>query len=136
MPTSAFEVGDPQGVGPVGFEDPVDQIASPGGVGILACGEDLAPPGHPDHPGRAHQPGGLIPADDDPGPPGRFPELLRPVDLAVGHPQRHQDLDHHRVADRPGTGTDLARLVGVVRARSHLQDPADGLDPELVTKEN
>ena len=78
-----------------------------------------------------HQAGDLIPADVMAGVAGSFPELVRPVDLAVRDPQHHQHLHeyrvtHHHARKRRGSSP-------VVRARSHLQRLADGLDSELVT---
>ena len=81
--------------------------------------------------GGSHEPTGLVPADVDPGTAGGLPELADAVDAVVRVPERHQLRDEGRVADRaPRRG---AAFRGVVGARSHLQQAADGLDPERAT---
>ena len=61
----------------------------------------LAPSGHTVDVQPTHQSHDLISADVMPGSSGRLPQLVRPVDLAVGHPQHHQHLHHHHVTQRP-----------------------------------
>ena len=62
--------------------------------------------------------------------PRRLPQLVRPIQLPVRHPQRQQDRHHHRIPDRPSRWGSF--LGGVVRRRGHLQRCIDRLDPELV----
>jgi len=79
-------------------------------------------------PGAAHQPGDLVTADVQAGAAGGTPELAGSVDAVVVLAQRDQLRDQCGVAARSGRGRPgLGRVVG---ARGHLQDPADGLDPE------
>ena len=80
--------------------------------------------------GLAHQPGDLITTDLMTGPPRRLPQFLCSVDAIVRRPDRDQHRDHHRVTHRPRR--QRPGLHRVVRARSHLQGLADGLDSELV----
>lgn len=82
-------------------------------------------------PRSAHESGRLVPADRDPRPAGRFPELADPVDPVVGLPELDQLRDQFLVPQRPRRGR--ARLYRVVAARSHLQQSADELDPEQAT---
>src|SRR5438309_11642695 len=91
------------------------------------------PPGaqHALDAGLAHQPGSLIPADLDPRPAGRLPQLPRPIDLEVVLPQLGQPRRQLLIA--AGTRRERPLPRGVVAARSHLQHPADGLDPEPAT---
>lgn len=78
--------------------------------------------------GRSHQPARLVPADDPSGATRGFPELADPIDAVVVLPQCDQLRGEDRVAD--GTRGRGAVLRGVVRARGHLQQRADGLDSE------
>ena len=81
--------------------------------------------------GHAHEPTGLVPADVDPCSAGGLPELADTVDAVVRVPERHQLRDEDRVTDRPGRRPTVFRRV--VRARSHLQQAADGLDSKRAT---
>jgi site-specific recombinase XerD len=111
------EVGHPQGVGPLGGEVAVDQVWGAHRVGVGDGGEHLlATPGDPFDPEFPHQPCHLVPPDLMAGPARSLPELVRAVDLAVGHPQRHQHLAHHGVSDRAGRRGDLTALGRVVSA--------------------
>ena len=49
----------------------------------------------------SHQTGGLVPADLMTGTDRRTPKLVGAVDLAVQHPQDHEDLHHRGVTQRP-----------------------------------
>ena len=103
--------------------------------GVGAGGAHPPATAHPSMPGCTHQPGDLVTADVMAGAAGRLPQLVRPVDPVVRHPQRDQDRHHHRVTQRPRRRRPgLRRVVG---RRGDLQPcsqhPADRLDPEHVT---
>ena len=133
------QIGDPQLVRAGGGEVPVDQVRVPCGQRIRVGGPDLPGTPHPFDPGCPHQPGDLVTADVIPGPPGGLPELVRPVDPVVVHPELAQDRHHDRIAQRALRGrTGLDRVVD---AGGHLQpcltqDPTDGLDPQLTSLED
>ena len=126
------EVRHPQPVGLGGSEVPLYEVGWPAGVGIGPGGEDpLAAAADATNPQLTHETAHLVPADVVAGALGRLPELVGPVDLAVGAPEHEQDVLQEGVSERPSRG--LALLGRVVGARGHLQRPADGLDPVLAS---
>lgn len=96
------QIGNPQLVRAAGVEPTLDQVRRADSA-LLGAGGAHRPTSssHPFDAGGPHEADHLVPAHVVAGPPGGIPELVGPADLAMRHPQGHQDRHQHRVADRP-----------------------------------
>ena len=125
------QIGNPEPVRCGCGELPLHQIRMPSrgriGPGRL----------HPLRPDRSldtrcpHEPARLIPADLNPRPASRFPEFPDPIDAIVVFPESDKLRGQDGVTDRPRRRGTVFR--GVIRARSYLQEVADGLDSKRAT---
>ena len=123
------QICDPQRVGLGRGEAALDEVGVTAGA-VIATGR-ADPFGTPGalQAGLAHQPGGLVAADVDPGATGGLPQLPRSVDLIAGLPDLHQPGGQLGVASGPGRQRPVTRRV--VAARSHLQHTQMGSTPSL-----
>lgn len=128
------QIGDPQLIRACGGEITVDQVRMPRGSRITVSGSDFLGPSCPFDPCCSHKTGGLIAADIDTGPACSLPQLPHSIDAVVRFPQLKQLGNQLRVPDRTSRGA--TSLRGVVRAWSHLQYPADGLDSKTAPGHN
>ena len=105
--------------------------SSPGSSQILPTSQlDSTPRVNQCRDRSARRPIRPITTDVDPATACRFPELANPVHAVVVFPERHKFRDEDRVADGARGRDTVFRVIG---ARSHLQQAADGLDPERAT---
>ena len=124
------QVRDPQLVGPLGGEVPLDEIDGPASFGVRPGGSHLLCPLDALDPELSHEPSEVVAADVVAGSPSGYPQLACPIDRIVGLPQRQQHRHQLSVAHSPRRLRPA--LGGPIHGRSHLQRGADGLNSELI----
>src|SRR5206468_4795886 len=125
------EVRHPQQVRLAGPEVALDEVGVAAGAAVRSRGPDALGAQRALDTGLAHQPGGLVTTDIDPGTPGGLPQLPGAIDLVVLLPQLNEA--RNELSITPGTQRRRPINSGVVAARSHLQHLTDGLNSEPAT---